>query len=468
MLDTPLPTGKVYVNTQPYEKRGWCHMEVLGARIVKGDQCLISLKRLGGVEKTLSEVRLKGKEGRGAPVNPKAMAEYLIDGIACGEFTFNNSGDGPLVGKIYGMAFAAEMAAVTKLVLNHLNLGDSGMDTLAETIRAAHAGGGLTKLVGLHLDDNAIGDVGLAKLLAAFEEGACANLVELGLDDNALTHEGVHALVVALSRGALPSCERIDLHGVPGAQLVAEALAACAHSSARGGGSAQGGVEAVVRRAKEGAQSAAVAREAELAQVGLPSQTLARYRDGGGSTCSFWFVHADKIRTSDATTLPNLQQLRKTHAAWLVQKEITFAEGYRGAYKKTFLAISHRWEKPGEPDTLGVQFAAIRKHLVDHPEIQFVWYDVRSVPPPQPDTDVYPCPPLCLIRRSSGRCRKGASRRRWSVSSSRSCCPTLTCFYLFMRVQILLVRSPCRRSIRCCRGPRAGHLTCRACMCHRT
>ena len=212
VLDTPLPTGKVYANTQPYEKRGWSHMEILVARIVKGDQCLISLKRLGGVEKTLSEVRLKGKEGRGAPVNPAAMAEYLEDGTASGNFKFTNSGGVGIVGKIYGMAFATEMAAVTKLVLNHLNLGDSGMDTLAETIRAAHAGGGLTKLVGLHLDDNAIGDVGLAKLLAAFEVGACANLVELGLDDNALTHEGVHALVVALSRGALPSCERIFLN----------------------------------------------------------------------------------------------------------------------------------------------------------------------------------------------------------------------------------------------------------------
>ena len=83
---------------------------------------------------------------------------------------------------------------------------------------------------------------------------------------NALTHEGVHALVVALSRGALPSCERIDLHGAPGAHLVADALAA----RARGGSPSS--VEAVVRRAKEEAQSAAVAREAELAKVGLPSQ----------------------------------------------------------------------------------------------------------------------------------------------------------------------------------------------------
>ena len=426
MLDTPLPTGKEYTNTRPYESRGWCYMEILVARIVKREQCLISVSKLGGIEKTMSEVRLKGKEGRGAPVHPAAMARVLQDGVARGSLVFVNRADVKEVAELYRETFAAEMAAITRLVLNQLNLGDSAIDTLAQSIRAAHAGGGLRKLTGLYLDDNAIGDVGLAKLLTAFEEeAACPNLVELGLDGNALTHEGVHALVVALSRGALPSCERIDLHGAPGAQLVADALAA----RARGG--SPGSVEAVVRRAKEAAQSAAVAREVELAKVGLPSQILARYRDGGGSTCSFWFLHAEKIRTSDATTLPNLQKLRKTHAEWLVQKEITFAEGFRGAYKKTFLAVSHRWEKPGEPDTLGVQFAAIRKHLVDHPEIQFVWYDVRCflcaaqdwLPLPTLST-----PQLCLICRSTGRCRKGASRRRWSASSSSSCCPTLTCF----------------------------------------
>ena len=211
-----------------------------------------------------------------------------------------------------------------------------------------------------------------------------------------------------------------------------------------------------------------MAREAELAKVGLPSQTLARYRDGGGSTCSFWFVHADKIRTSDATMLPNLQQLRKTHAAWLVQKEITFAEGYRGAYKKTFLAISHRWEKPGEPDTLGVQFAAIRKHLVDHPEIQFVWYDVRSVLPPQPDTDVSPLPTVVFDSSQFWSMPQGRIKTEVERIEFTLMLPNINLLYLFMRVQILLVRSPCRRSIRCCRGPRAGHLTCRACMCHRT
>ena len=47
---------------------------------------------------------------------------------------------------------------------------------------------------------------------------------------------------------------------------------------------------------------------------------------------------------------------------------------------KDFLFISHRWEKPGRPDIMGVQLKAIKEYLKEHPEIKWVWFDYSSMP----------------------------------------------------------------------------------------
>ena len=47
---------------------------------------------------------------------PAPFASTLEAGVASGATKFTNSGDVPLVGKIYGWAFAAEMGAVVVLV----------------------------------------------------------------------------------------------------------------------------------------------------------------------------------------------------------------------------------------------------------------------------------------------------------------------------------------------------------------
>ena len=132
----------------------------------------------------------------------------------------------PVVAKIYGWAFAAEMGAVVTLWYNGLGWDDAQVLTLCEALRAAHADGGLRKLEKLDLQRNQMGDGAAAALAALLEEGAMPNLKVLNLAGNQIGDDGVAALASALRGGALPSCTKIALAGNPGSgDPVKEALA---------------------------------------------------------------------------------------------------------------------------------------------------------------------------------------------------------------------------------------------------
>ena len=211
LVDTELPAG-AHTNMQPYAGRGWCVMECNASGLVKDDMALISLKGLTGEETSLDEVRENGKAARAPPVAPAPFASTLEAGVASGATTFTNRGDVPVVAKIYGWAFAAEMAAVVELYYFELGWDDAQMLTLCAALRAAHAGGGLRKLEMLSLGINQMGD-GAAAALAALleEEGAMPNLERLWLSNNQISDAGVTALASALQGGALPSCTFFDL-----------------------------------------------------------------------------------------------------------------------------------------------------------------------------------------------------------------------------------------------------------------
>ena len=133
--------------------------------------------------------------------------------------------------KIYGWAFAAEMAAVVALYYVKLGWDDAQMRTLCEALRAAHAGGGLRRVETLNLASNQMGDGAAAALAALLEEGAMPNLKVLALDDNRIADDGVAALASALRGGALPACTAIRLGGN---QIGDDGVAALA-SALRGG-----------------------------------------------------------------------------------------------------------------------------------------------------------------------------------------------------------------------------------------
>jgi len=225
LVDTELPAG-AHTNMQPYAGRGWCVMERNASGLVKDELALISLKGLTGEETDLSDVRENGKAARAPPVAPAPFASTLEAGVDSGATTFTNKGDVPVVAKIYGWAFAAEMAAVVALYYVELGWDDAQMRTLCEALRAAHAGGGLRQVEELNLGRNQMGDGAAAALAALLGEGAMPNLKELYLGDNQIADDGVAALASALRGGALPACTVINLDGNPGSYApVDEALA---------------------------------------------------------------------------------------------------------------------------------------------------------------------------------------------------------------------------------------------------
>jgi len=206
-------------------------MEYNASGLVKDDTALISLKGLTGEEETLGDVRRNGKAAREPPVAPAAFASTLEAGVASGATKFTNKGDVGLVGKIYGWAFDAEMAAAVALYYVDLGWDDAQMLTLCAALRAAHAGGGLRKLETLMLSDNQMGDGAAAALAALLEEGAMPNLETLVLDNNQISDAGVAALASALRGGALPSCTFIDLSN----NQISDAGVAALASALKGG-----------------------------------------------------------------------------------------------------------------------------------------------------------------------------------------------------------------------------------------
>ena len=215
LVDTDLPAG-AHTNMQPYAGRGWCVMEYRASSLVKDFLALISLKGLTGEEKELWRVRRNGKAAREPPVAPTAFASTLEAGVGSGAIKFTNSGDVGLVATIYGKAFAAEMATAVALSYQELGWDDAQMLALCEALSAAHAGGGLRKLVMLILGDTKMGDGAMAALAALFEEGAMPKLEYLSLRGNQISDAGVAALASALRGGAMPSCTFIRLDGNPG------------------------------------------------------------------------------------------------------------------------------------------------------------------------------------------------------------------------------------------------------------
>ena len=225
LVDTELPAG-AHTNMQPYAGRGWCVMERNASGLVKDDTALISLKGLTGEETRLYKVRENGKAARAPPVAPAPFASTLEADVASGATTFTNRGDVPVVAKIYGWAFAAEMAAVVELWYNALGWDDAQMLALCAALRAAHADGGLRKVEKLDLGGNQMGDGAAAALAALLGEGAMPDLKGLFLYRNQIGDDGVAALASALRGGALPACTRIYLFDNPGSGgPVKEALA---------------------------------------------------------------------------------------------------------------------------------------------------------------------------------------------------------------------------------------------------
>lgn len=97
--------------------------------------------------------------------------------------------------------------------------------------------------------------------------------------------------------------------------------------------------------------------------------------------CTFYFIDAAKLR-DEAAALPRmvrLQDMLSKHPNWVVKHEMTLRDACLGAYARSYLAVSHRWESPKDADPSGRQLEVIRAHLRENSKIKFVWVDVMCL-----------------------------------------------------------------------------------------
>lgn len=97
-----------------------------------------------------------------------------------------------------------------------------------------------------------------------------------------------------------------------------------------------------------------------------------------GTSCLFFFVRADKLlahKWDVGETLPSLQELRRARPSWLAVRQIDLEGACNGSYITEYLAVSHRWEDPAQPDPTGKQREALLVYLRAHPKIAYVFFD---------------------------------------------------------------------------------------------
>ena len=100
-----------------------------------------------------------------------------------------------------------------------------------------------------------------------------------------------------------------------------------------------------------------------------------------GTACPFWFVKRKAVlAATKKRPLGTLQQLRRTQPDALVRKTLTREASYAASIAGEIAAVSHRWEDPKTPDTKGVQLEEMQNFLIEHPEIQLLWYDYFCMP----------------------------------------------------------------------------------------
>ena len=229
-MNTPLPSGHSYANTQPFEGRGWCYAESLMSAIFKAStSARLELSRLQGDEWPSEQL---GRAGGGAskrqpPMAPDVFRDTLATGVThTGTIKFTNRGDVDVVASIYERAFLSEMSKASALAYSGLEWGDSQVATLSTALACAHAHGALGRLTLLDLSSNELGDDGcVAFASAAAPRKPCmlaclpssgtlmpfAQTMQIHLHSNAIRTRGLNALVEAAGRGAFPRLEELIL-----------------------------------------------------------------------------------------------------------------------------------------------------------------------------------------------------------------------------------------------------------------
>jgi len=157
LVDTALPQGGAYCNTQVYAKRGWCVAEIATCGLAKDRGCLISLSALTGNETQLwkpspylngyrhSGDILSAPKKRGPPLTPDGFRSFMMDRIGNGTLSFTYGGDGEIVCGIYERAFFGELEQAHTLDYGGAAWTDNDATVLVLALNTLALRGGLKK-----------------------------------------------------------------------------------------------------------------------------------------------------------------------------------------------------------------------------------------------------------------------------------------------------------------------------------
>ena len=132
----------------------------------------------------------------------------------------------------------------------------------------------------------------------------------------------------------------------------------------------------------------------------LEAMRSAVAEEKASSECSFWWVRAEwlvaweqqqrlerkRTGSSKPVSLPAFQELQLMNKALgetqpiLMKKRMTWVNTIDGKYKDRYLAVSHRWMAPDQPDEDGTQFHAVCEFLASRPGIKWVWFECVAGP----------------------------------------------------------------------------------------
>jgi hypothetical protein len=94
---------------------------------------------------------------------------------------------------------------------------------------------------------------------------------------------------------------------------------------------------------------------------------------------TFYFLSRAAVLSATATQLKRMQELRDSKL--LEKMAVDLNEAFQGkGLVQNVLFVSHRWEDSATPDETGAQLAALKAHLMAHPEVQYIWFDYACMP----------------------------------------------------------------------------------------
>ena len=94
---------------------------------------------------------------------------------------------------------------------------------------------------------------------------------------------------------------------------------------------------------------------------------------------TFYFLPRAAVLSATAKQLERMKQMRDSKL--LEKMAVDLNEAFQGkGLIENVLFVSHRWEDPATPDETGAQLAALKAHLLAHPEVQYIWFDYSCMP----------------------------------------------------------------------------------------